>query len=65
VVTELAEHARFRERGEKAGWNEGRPLSFEGEYYRHTLMTAMFRPAPNPYGPPRNSSAATATWSTG
>jgi hypothetical protein len=24
-----------------ASWNEGRPLSFRGEYYRHTLMTAI------------------------
>lgn len=31
-----------------ASWNEGRPLDVQGEYYRHTLMTAMFRPAPNP-----------------
>lgn len=36
-----------------ASWNEGAPLRFEGEYYRHTLMTAMFRPEPSPYGPPR------------
>jgi probable F420-dependent oxidoreductase len=36
-----------------ASWNEGSPLEVVGEYYRHTLMTAMFRPAPNPYGPPR------------
>jgi probable F420-dependent oxidoreductase len=36
-----------------AHWNEGQPLSVEGEYYRHTLMTATFRPEPNPYGPPR------------
>ena len=44
-----------------ACWNEGRPLSFEGEYYRHTLMTAMFRPEPNPYGPPRVFLAAVGT----
>jgi alkanesulfonate monooxygenase SsuD/methylene tetrahydromethanopterin reductase-like flavin-dependent oxidoreductase (luciferase family) len=36
-----------------ASWNEGRPLDVRGEYYQHTLMTAVFRPAPNPYGPPR------------
>ena len=36
-----------------ASWNEGRPLDVRGEYYRHTLMTAMFRPQPNPYGQPR------------
>ena len=27
-----------------ACWNEALPRSFEGEYYPHTLMTAMFRP---------------------
>jgi probable F420-dependent oxidoreductase len=36
-----------------AAWNEGQPLDFHGEYYQHTLMTAMFRPEPHPYGPPR------------
>ena len=36
-----------------ASWNEGRPLDVRGEYYQHTLMTAMFRPGANPYGPPR------------
>jgi probable F420-dependent oxidoreductase len=44
-----------------ASWNEGRPLSFRGEYYRHTLMTAMFCPEPNPYGPPRVFLAAVGT----
>jgi len=44
-----------------ASWNEGRPLSFRGEYYQHTLMTAMFRPEPNPYGPPRVFLAAVGT----
>jgi probable F420-dependent oxidoreductase len=34
-------------------WSEGTPLQFEGEYYRHTLMTPMFVPAPHPYGPPK------------
>ena len=34
-------------------WNEQTPLRFDGEYYRHTLMTPMFSPAPNPFGPPR------------
>ena len=38
-----------------ASWNEGRPLDVQGEYYRHTLMTAMFRPEPNPYGPPKGT----------
>jgi probable F420-dependent oxidoreductase len=36
-----------------AAWNEGQPLDVQGEYYQHTLMTAMFRPEPHPYGPPR------------
>jgi probable F420-dependent oxidoreductase len=44
-----------------ASWNEGRPLDVRGEYYQHTLMTAMFRPAPNPYGPPRVFLAAVGT----
>ena len=47
-----------------ASWNEGRPLDVQGEYYRHTLMTAMFRPrsltsgstAPSPRPPPQRSS---------
>lgn len=36
-----------------ACWNEGTPLSFEGEFYRHTLMPPFFVPAPSPFGPPR------------
>jgi probable F420-dependent oxidoreductase len=35
-----------------AAWNEGAPLEVRGEYYSHTLMTAMFRPQPHSYGPP-------------
>jgi probable F420-dependent oxidoreductase len=35
-------------------WNSGTGrLSFEGEFYRHTLMTPFFDPGPNPYGSPR------------
>jgi probable F420-dependent oxidoreductase len=34
-------------------WNEGERLDFRGEFYRHTLMTPFFSPAPSPYGPPR------------
>jgi probable F420-dependent oxidoreductase len=34
-------------------WNDGVPLSFEGEFYRHTLMPPFFNPGPNPFGPPR------------
>jgi probable F420-dependent oxidoreductase len=35
-----------------ACWNDGVPLEFRGEYYRHTLMTPFFNPGPNPYGDP-------------
>jgi len=35
-----------------ATWNTGAPLEFRGEFYRHTLMTPMFDPGPNPYGDP-------------
>ncbi|MFN8035289.1 MAG: TIGR03617 family F420-dependent LLM class oxidoreductase [Acidimicrobiia bacterium] len=31
-------------------WQDGTPLRFEGEFYRHTLMTPFFDPGPNPYG---------------
>ena len=34
-------------------WQNGTPLDFQGEFYRHTLMTPVFDPGPNPYGPPR------------
>lgn len=34
-------------------WNEGVPLRFEGEFYRHTLMTPFFNPGPTGYGPPQ------------
>jgi probable F420-dependent oxidoreductase len=33
-------------------WAEGGRLDFRGEFYRHTLMTPMFSPGPNPYGNP-------------
>ena len=36
-----------------SSWNEGTPLKFEGEFYRHTLMTPFFAPPPNPFGPPK------------
>ena len=50
--------ARMREMVEAirsiwACWNEGVPLSFEGEFYRHTLMPPFFNPGPSPFGPPR------------
>ncbi len=35
-----------------ASWETGAPLRFEGELYRHTLMTPAFDPGPNPFGPP-------------
>jgi probable F420-dependent oxidoreductase len=36
-----------------ASWSDGSRLAFRGEFYRHTLMTPMFDPGPNPYGHPR------------
>lgn len=33
-------------------WQNETKLDFQGEYYRHTLMTPMFNPGPNPYGVP-------------
>jgi probable F420-dependent oxidoreductase len=36
-----------------ASWSDGSRLAFRGEYYRHTLMTPMFDPGPNPYGSPK------------
>ncbi|HWC08236.1 MAG TPA: TIGR03617 family F420-dependent LLM class oxidoreductase [Solirubrobacterales bacterium] len=33
-------------------WEQGSPLSFEGEFYTHTLMTPFFDPGPNPHGVP-------------
>jgi probable F420-dependent oxidoreductase len=41
-----------------ANWYEGEPLRFEGEYYRHTLMTPGFVPENRDYGPPRVTLAA-------
>lgn len=35
-----------------ASWQEGAELDFEGEFYRHTLMTPVFNPGPNPHGLP-------------
>jgi probable F420-dependent oxidoreductase len=34
-------------------WNDGTPLAFEGEFYRHTLMTPLFTPRPHRFGQPR------------
>ena len=33
-------------------WATGEPLRFEGEFYRHTLMTPFFNPGANPFGNP-------------
>jgi probable F420-dependent oxidoreductase len=34
-------------------WNDDEPLRFQGEFYRHTLMTPFFNPGPNPFGVPK------------
>jgi probable F420-dependent oxidoreductase len=34
-------------------WNEGEPLDFRGEFYRHTLMSPLFEPGQDPHGAPR------------
>jgi len=34
-------------------WYEGEKLDFRGDFYTHTLMTPMFTPTNNRYGPPR------------
>lgn len=33
-------------------WETGEALRFEGDFYRHTLMTPTFSPGPNPFGCP-------------
>ena len=33
-------------------WQNDERLDFRGDFYQHTLMTPMFRPEPNPWGPP-------------
>ena len=40
-----------------ACWNDGEPLDFRGEFYRHTLMTPFFDPGPNPYGDAEGASS--------
>jgi probable F420-dependent oxidoreductase len=35
-----------------ATWETGERLSFEGDFYRHTLMIPAFDPGPNPFGRP-------------
>jgi probable F420-dependent oxidoreductase len=39
-------------------WQTGGKLDFRGEHYQHTLMTPMFSPEPNSFGPPRVMLAA-------
>jgi probable F420-dependent oxidoreductase len=34
-------------------WNNKTKLSFDGEFYKHTLMTPFFAPPPNKYGKPK------------
>lgn len=41
-----------------ATWNDGDPLDFRGEFYRHTLMTPFFNPGTNPHGNARIALAA-------
>jgi probable F420-dependent oxidoreductase len=36
-----------------SAWNEQTKLSFDGEFYKHTLMTPFFAPPPNQYGAPK------------
>jgi probable F420-dependent oxidoreductase len=36
-----------------ACWDEGTKLDFQGDFYRHTLMTPFFTPGTNPHGPPK------------
>ena len=43
----LALHAIWK------SWNDKEPLRFDGEFYKHTLMTPFFAPPPNKYGPPK------------
>ena len=43
-----------------AAWNDGAPLSFEGEFYRLSLMTPVFSPPPSPHGAPRCTSPRSA-----
>jgi probable F420-dependent oxidoreductase len=36
-----------------AAWNDTTPLDFDGQFYRHTLMTPVFDPGPSPVGDPQ------------
>lgn len=35
-----------------SAWESGDRLRYEGDFYKHTLMTPAFSPGPNPYGIP-------------
>jgi probable F420-dependent oxidoreductase len=35
-----------------SAWATSERLDFQGEFYRHTLMTPFFSPPPSPWGPP-------------
>jgi probable F420-dependent oxidoreductase len=35
-----------------ACWHDQSPLDFRGDFYQHTLMPPLFRPAPSSFGPP-------------
>lgn len=39
-------------------WNEGAMLDFDGEFYRHDLMTPFFNPGPTGFGAPNVAVAA-------
>ena len=41
-------------------WNDGTRFDFDGEFYKHTLMTPVFAPQPNAFGVPRCSSPRSA-----
>jgi len=45
-------------------WQTGEPLRFEGDFYKHTLMTPMFSPEPIPEGKPKVFLAAVGPYMT-
>ena len=36
-----------------SSWHDGKELNFQGEFYKHTLMTPFFNPGQNPFGLPK------------
>ncbi len=44
-----------------SSWQHGTRLNFQGEFYRHTLMTPAFDPGPLPHEPPKVLLAAVGT----